>query len=167
VSVRAFDYPAAAQIRRLGQHGPRAARFSAVGIVGVGINTAVLYLLVAFGGWNHLAAAAVSTETAILCNFLLNDRWTFRGAGSRHSRPQRLLRYNAIALGGLCISLGVLAALTLLLGMHYLVANLIAIGAATVWNYVVNARITWHTEPLVTGARRERAALLRTATVED
>lgn len=141
-------YPAGVRLRSLGRHGPRIARFGVVGVLGVGVNTVVLYLLVAFGGWNHLAAATVSTEAAILSNFVLNDRWTFRGAGSRHSWPQRLLRYNAIALGGLCISLAVLALLTLRFGLHYLVANLIAIGAATVWNYAVNTQITWHGVPI-------------------
>lgn len=145
--AESLRYPATS-VRGISRHGARVARFGIVGLLGVGVNTVVLYLLVAHAGWNHLAAAAVSTEVAIIFNFLLNDTWTFRGAGSRHSWPHRLLRYNAIALGGLCISLTVLAVLTDACGIHYLVANLLAIGAATVWNYVVNSRLTYRAAPL-------------------
>ena len=50
-----------------------------------------------------------------------------------------------MALGGLLISIAVLAALTYLLGIYYLFANFFAIGAATLWNYTVNHHWTWPT----------------------
>jgi dolichol-phosphate mannosyltransferase len=135
-------------------HASRFVRFGVVGGIGAVINMAILYLLVHYGGWNHMAAAVVATETAILSNFVLNDRWTFRDALPGIRWGGRLLRYNAIACGGALISLGVLAALTLGAGMHYLVANAIAIGAGTIWNYVINSRITWNLTHL--GARSPR-----------
>jgi len=87
---------------------------------------------------------------AILSNFALNDRWTFRGVASRHTWVGRMCRYNAIAAGGALISLAMLAALTFGIGMHYLLANLVAIGAGTIWNYVVNSRLTWTLTQLAT-----------------
>lgn len=124
-------------------HARRFTRFGVVGGAGAVVNMTILYLLVHYGGWNHMTAAIVATEAAILSNFVMNDRWTFRDVPSRFSWPNRIARYNAIAGGGALISLAVLAVLTLGLGMHYLVANLVAIGAGTIWNYVVNSRMTW------------------------
>ncbi len=124
-------------------HAHRFLRFGVVGGIGAVVNMVILYLLVAHGGWNHMAAAVIATETAILSNFALNDRWTFRDVTSPHGWVARMFRYNLIAGGGALISLGMLAVLTLGLGIHYLIANLIAIGAGTIWNYVVNARLTW------------------------
>ena len=124
-------------------HAHRFARFGVVGGIGAVVNMGILYMLVQHGGWNHMVAAVIATEAAILSNFAMNDRWTFRDAHSRYNWVVRMLRYNAIAGGGALISLGVLAALTLGVGIHYLVANLIAIGAGTIWNYVVNSRLTW------------------------
>jgi putative flippase GtrA len=124
-------------------HAPRFARFGVVGAIGAVVNMAILYLLVDHGGWNHMAAAVIATETAILSNFALNDRWTFRDASSPHNWVVRMFRYNAIAGGGALISLGMLALLTFGFGIHYLIANLIAIAAGTIWNYVVNSRLTW------------------------
>jgi len=103
----------------------------------------VLALLVSAAGWAPVAAAVVATEVAILNNFLWNDRWTFRDRCAGTGWPQRLLRYNGITLGGLAISVGVLAALLHFFRMHYLVANLVAIGAGVLWNYSVNSWLTW------------------------
>ncbi len=124
-------------------NGRRFVRFGLVGGVGAVLNTALLYLLVHFGRWSYVPAAAVATETAILSNFVLNDRWTFHDARGRSPWPRRVARYNVVALGGLVVSLVALALLTATLHLHYLVANLMAIGVATLWNYTVNARFTW------------------------
>ncbi len=125
------------------RHGGRFVRFGLVGGVGAALNTAILYLLVDVGRWAYLPAAVVATEAAVLSNFVLNDRWTFRDARGCASWPRRVARYNVVALGGLVVSLSVLAALTSTPHLYYLVANVIAIGAATLWNYTVNARFTW------------------------
>jgi dolichol-phosphate mannosyltransferase len=109
------------------------------------LNTALLYLLTEAGGLSPLVAAAFSTEATILNNFRLNDRWTFGDAKSGTSWYGRVLRYNSVALVGLVISLAVLAGLTYVLGLHYLIANLFAIGAGTLWNYTGSFYFTWTT----------------------
>lgn len=60
------------------RHALRLTRFVLVGGCGVLVNTGVLFCLVAVLGWHQLPAAAVATEIAIISNFILNDRWTFR-----------------------------------------------------------------------------------------
>jgi dolichol-phosphate mannosyltransferase len=137
-------------------HGRRLLRFGLVGGSGVLVNAGILYLLVTGAGWPHLAAALVSTEASIISNFTLNDRWTFRDAGSRGTWPVRFWRYHAVALGGLAISLAVLAALTLFLGTYYLLANLVGIAIATLWNYMVNIHCTWTLRGVATAPPRDR-----------
>jgi len=56
---------------------PPPARFLLVGLSGVGVNMAVLWLLVGRMGLRPLPAAALAVETSIWSNFLLNDIWTF------------------------------------------------------------------------------------------
>ena len=127
------------------RHGRRALRFGSVGLVGVVVNYAVLYLLAGMGGMNHVLAAVFATETAILSNFALNHQWTFKDRRSKTPVWKLAARYNFFALGGLGLSVAVLAALTYFLGLDYLFANLFAIGAATLWNYAANYRWTWST----------------------
>jgi putative flippase GtrA len=124
-------------------HDRRLVRFCLVGASGAVVNTALLYLLAEGGGLSPLVAAVFSTEAAILNNFLFNDLWTFADARSSTSWYWRALRYNSVALVGLVISLAVLAGLTHVLSLHYLTANLFAIGAGTLWNYTGSSYLTW------------------------
>jgi dolichol-phosphate mannosyltransferase len=117
--------------------------FGVVGGSGVLVNMTLLYLLAEGGGMNHVVAAALATEAAILWNFTLNDRWTFSDAETAVPWRWRVLRYNSVALFGLAISVCTLAGLTYWFGLHYLVANLFAIGAGTLWNYTGSCRFTW------------------------
>lgn len=126
-------------------HVRRGLRFGSVGLVGVGVNYAVLYLLAGVGSMNPVLAAAFATEAAILSNFTLNHRWTFKDRRAGTPVWKLAARYNFFALGGLVLSVAVLAALTYFLGLGYLFANLFAIAAATLWNYAANYRWTWTT----------------------
>ncbi len=129
--------------QRIVAHGRCLARFGLVGASGVLVNTVLLYLLAEVGGMNHLLAAVFATQAAILSNFALNDRWTFRDSNPGTSVAQRAFRYNLISLGGLAISVAVLATLTHFAGLHYMFANLFAIGAGTLWNYAANRSWNW------------------------
>lgn len=131
-------------IKRLAmRHGSRFARFCAVGASGVVVNMGALALLVSGLGWKPVLAAPLATEAAIINNFLLNDRWTFRDRRAGTGRLRRAFRYNTITLGGLVISVAVLAVVLEALHLHYLVANLFAVGAGVAWNYSMNSWLTW------------------------
>ena len=126
------------QIRRI-------IRFGLVGVTGVLVNTTLLYLLTEIGGMNYVMAGVFATEVAIINNFSLNDRWTFGDVRPLNPWYRRALRYNSVALFGLFVSVVVLAGLTYLVGMHYLLANLFAIGAGTLSNYTGSYYFTWST----------------------
>jgi dolichol-phosphate mannosyltransferase len=121
----------------------RAGRFAVVGAIGVVVNTIVLFALVQDVHLSHLIGAAIATEVAIIFNFQINDRWTFSGETPGLSWFSRLARYNAVAIGGMLITLAVLATLNTALGLNYLIANLCAILVATTWNYLINSHVTW------------------------
>jgi dolichol-phosphate mannosyltransferase len=145
---------------RVVKHGQRFVRFGVVGIAGVLVNTALLYLGATLARLPAVLAAGLATELTILGNFVLNDRWTFRDVHTRRPRLQRMAAYNGIALGGMLISLGVFVLLMHLLRIHYLLANLGGIAVATVWNYAVNARITWRTTVTIARANTSESLAL-------
>ena len=133
-------------VRRLA----RPLRFGVVGLSGIVVNSAILWVLVRGLQLAVPLGSVLATEVAILSNFLLNDRWTFRGARER-SFMQRLLRFNSVALGGMAITAGILTALASYTHLHLLIANVLAVGAATGWNYVVNSRWTWRSRQPAAG----------------
>lgn len=121
----------------------RQVRFGLVGVSGIVINSTALWLLVR---GLHLAipfASVLATEMAIVSNFLLNDRWTFGDTTAHRSPAQRFVRFNGVALGGMAITALVLTLLTHYAQLNLLTANVLAVGAATIWNYVANSRWTW------------------------
>ncbi len=140
-------------------HSSRILRFGLVGVSGVVVNTGALYVLTNFGHLFYLLAAIIATEVAIVTNFILNDRWTFGDTHRHVAWAQRFVRYNAICVVGMGISVGVLALLTSVFGVYYLVANLFAIAAATVWNYAINTRFTWIDRAVASADRGVREGL--------
>jgi dolichol-phosphate mannosyltransferase len=130
---------------RLGRHARRFIRFGLVGGSGVIVNNALLLALVEVLKVPPVPAAVVATECAIVSNFVLNDRWTFRDVSRSSNRRwrRRFASYNLLTLGGLVIGVGVLAVLHGALGIHYLVANLAGIAMGTLWNYGSNHKLTW------------------------
>jgi dolichol-phosphate mannosyltransferase len=124
----------------------RFVKYCLVGATGVLVNMGVLALLVR-AGMAYLQAGAVAGETAIGTNFLLNEFWSFADRARQHSgiipRLLRFFRFNLFCAGGAGIALFTLWLLTNYGGVHYLLSNLVGIGVATVWNYGMNANLTW------------------------
>jgi dolichol-phosphate mannosyltransferase len=121
-------------------------KFSAVGASGVLVNMGTLSLLTSTG-LDYLQGGVAAVETAIVTNFLMNELWTFsdfsrKRPGLSH-RIFRFLKFNFFCAGGAVINLAILWGLTEFAGLYYLVSNLFGIGAATLWNYGMNANVTW------------------------
>jgi len=123
-------------------------KFCLVGGSGILVNMGLLWMLTEFLGLLYVLSAAVSIETSILTNFILNDVWTFRER--RHLRSNimaRALKYNLICVVGLALNLGILTLLTEAFGMYYLISNLFGIAAATLWNYGGSTKWAWKPKP--------------------
>src|SRR3990172_659888 len=135
---------AAGLLRRL-RHAPlpRVARFALVGAMGVGVNSGILWLLKEGAGFPLAAASALAIETALWNNFLLNDAWTFHKERQRRPWWTRALAFHVTAATAAVLNLGLLLLLVAWPGLNYLVANLIAIGAAASVSYGLNALWTW------------------------
>ena len=128
---------------------PRWLKFNAVGAMGMVVQLAVLTALRGGLGVHYLVATAIAVELAVLHNFVWHERWTWRdrtrqpgGAGTR------LLRFH---LGNGAVSLAVnLGLMRLLVGqlhMQYLVANLAAIAAGSLANFVVSHWLVFRMPP--------------------
>ena len=101
---------------RAGDRGQAAAdfvRFNAVGLLGFGLQLALLAVFRDGLRFNVLAATAAAVECTVLHNFVWHERWTwgYRGLGAR-GRFARLLRFH-VGNGAVSIA-GSLAATDLL-----------------------------------------------------
>ncbi|MBE0516732.1 MAG: GtrA family protein [Methanophagales archaeon] len=123
----------------------RLIKFSIVGVIGAGINTGFLWVLTDVAGLFYLFSAVVAIEIAILMQFLMNDRWTFKETKTQHIGQfiRRIFKSNVWRSGGLAVNVGVLYLLTEYMGVYYLLSNIVGIICAFLLNYILESRLTW------------------------
>ncbi len=114
-------------------------KFNAVGLAGVVVQLAALWLLTNLFGIPYLFATALAVEIALLHNFVWHERWTWRGLAAE-DRWRRLARFHA-ANG--FVSIGANTLFTFWFKQHFglplLSANLAAIAATSLLNFAVAA----------------------------
>lgn len=120
----------------------RLATFAAVGLLGVVVNLSILTGLTEGLDVHYAASATVAVEASILSNFALNDAFTFRDR-RRGTWLGRLWRFNVVSLVALTVNLAVLALLTEVVGLFYLVSEGLAIGVAFLANFRGNLAWTY------------------------
>ncbi|WP_416674157.1 glycosyltransferase [Egbenema bharatensis] len=124
-------------------------RFGIVGLSGVFVDMAILYLLSdpTTLGWGLTRSKIIASELAIVNNFLWNDRWTFGDISQQQKgwskRLKRFLKFNLICLAGLVLNVLLLNLLFNVFGLNRYVANLLAIAAVTLWNFWLNLKLSW------------------------
>lgn len=127
----------------------RFVRFGVVGLSGVFVDMAVLYLLHTGFDVPLTRSKLVAAEVAILNNFIWNDAWTFADVSlhqrGRSARLKRFLKFNLICLAGLVLNVMVLNLIyNLVFGQRWAyLANLIAIAIVTLWNFWLNLKLSW------------------------
>jgi dolichol-phosphate mannosyltransferase len=127
----------------------RFVRFGVVGLSGVMVDMAILYLLHSSLGLPLTRSKLVAAEVAIVNNFIWNDAWTFADVSVRQrgwsARLKRFLKFNVICLAGLVLNVMVLNLIyNVIFGQRWpYLANLIAIALVTVWNFWLNLKLSW------------------------
>ncbi|SRR6266403_882208 len=124
-------------------------RFCVVGTSGVVVDMSLLFLLSdpKMLGWGLTRSKILAAEAALLNNFIWNDAWTF-GDIARHQntfgqRVKRFLKFNAICSLGILFNVMIINIEFNFFHMNRYLANLIAIGLVTLWNYKSNQEFSW------------------------
>jgi len=129
----------------------RFVKFALVGGSGVIVNEGMRFILTRFAGFAYprdAIAVPIGIEVAIISNFLLNYFFTFadcRGKGIK-SFLGRLVKFNLISLLGAGVQYGIYLGLTRWAGWEApfdIIANLIGIAVAMLWNFFANNWLTW------------------------
>jgi putative flippase GtrA len=69
------------------KHRHAAPRYATVSVIGLSLNTALMYLGTHVLGWYYLLAQVLTTGLVLLWNFFANATWTFGAIGGK--RPDR------------------------------------------------------------------------------
>lgn len=112
--------------------GRQFSRFLAVGVATTIVHYGVLIALVEAFGIGPVLGTTAGFIAAVFLSYLLNRRYTFE---VRPEFGSGLIKYYASVSMGLVINAGLMALLTSW-GVNYIVAQIIASGAALVWNFI-------------------------------
>lgn len=120
--------------------------FGLVGVSGVGVNTAMLWLFYGRLGLNHLLGAALATQVSTTWNFVLIEGLVYRGKGNG-TRAGRAVRF---ALMNNLLLLARLPVFQVLIwaGMRVLAANAVTLVALFLMRFLLSDRVIY-------GANRE------------
>jgi dolichol-phosphate mannosyltransferase len=126
------------------EHVRRLGKFLVVGASGLVVNNAALFTFYQLFRLPLVVASVVAVVLAIINNFVWNDRWTFEQHNSALSvAVRRFVRFGAASCGGLVLTTLTLWLLVNNLGFQYLLANVVAVGAGTASNFLLNTRWTY------------------------
>ena len=112
--------------------------FGLVGMSGIAVNQLLMWGLVERGHLNYLVAAVLASAGSTTSNFVLTEAWVFRSR-RRPGAGRRYLGFVALTAATTPVRLPILFVLTSVLGIHYLISNLVALGLVfgercAVWN---------------------------------
>jgi dolichol-phosphate mannosyltransferase len=126
-------------------------RFATVGLSGILVNQLVLWLWVAGGDHHYLLGAVVATQGSSTWNFCLTERWVFPASGGRRLWG-RFLVFLAMNNSTLLLRVPLLALLTSLVGLHYLLSNLVTLVVLFLLRFLVSDRLIWKRNGAAAGA---------------
>jgi dolichol-phosphate mannosyltransferase len=122
-------------------------RFGVVGFSGVFVDFTIFYLLRTGLNLGLTTSAFLSSEVAIINNFLWNDLWTFsdisRRQPGKRQRLKRLLKFNLVCLLGVFLNVSIVNILYNYFSVNEYIAKIIAIVFVTVWNFWINLKLSW------------------------
>jgi dolichol-phosphate mannosyltransferase len=116
--------------------------FGLVGLSGIVVNQLLMWGLVERSHINYLVAAILASAGSTTSNFLLTELWVFRGR-SRQGIWRRYLGFVALTAATTPVRLPILFVLTSILGIHYLMSNLVALGSVFGGRYLVSSLLIW------------------------
>lgn len=119
------------------------ARFLAVGISGLVVNNLALAGFIELTGLHYLLSAILATQVSTLWNFRLTEAWVFKQRPTKHSMLSRLVSFLLINNLLLILRGPLLALMVDQFGMHYLISNLVSLGAITLLRYFMADRWIW------------------------
>jgi uncharacterized membrane protein/putative flippase GtrA len=126
----------------------RLLQYVLVGALGLGVNQGVLFLATGIVGLPYFVGGTLSRVLSVLTNYALNDAWTWSGRGEAgaYEYAVRGLKYVLTRIVGIAIGLAALVVFVEVLGLHYLIANVLAIGVGIVWGFGASERWVWRSE---------------------
>lgn len=126
----------------------RFAKFLATGVAGIIFSVGLLWFMTDMMGIFYLVSGLISKELGIIFSFILSEFWVFNDRVESYMRTvkestSRLIQFNINRILSIFIVTACMAIFTEFFGLNYLISNMIGIGIAFPFNYLVSNRQIW------------------------
>ncbi len=139
---------------RLSRRAKTPVKFGLVGFIGTVVDFFFYKMFINLLGFPPATSKGISTEFAIINNFILNNFWTFRYRKTKTSFWQKLGIFNLISLGGLVVGVSIVKFLHLTYGDGFVDVGFrkiafnnfyffATIPPVMMWNFMINHLVTW------------------------
>jgi putative flippase GtrA len=118
-------------------------KFGFVGGLGIFLNQYILFALTTVYGVYFLISAVLSSQVAVLVNFVMNNFLVFRSRESAGGFVRKALLFNAVSSSDLLLRIPLLFGLTSALGISYLWSNLASIFLTFGGRFLVSEKRIW------------------------
>lgn len=137
-------------------------RFAAVGASGVIVNSFLLFFATEVLEIHYLASAVLATQGSTLWNFSLTEQWVFPGRRQGQPGWRRFAKF--LLMNNLLYVLRgpILFSFTSVLGLHYLLSNLLSIGILTIMRFTLSSIWIWRKDRL---ERKEESSVSESESV--
>ena len=120
-------------------------KFCFVGLLGIGVNLGILYLLTN-AGLHYMISGAISIEVSVLANFFLNKTWTFKEEAKQVILSDAIIKDHATRFIGILINYASLYIFTEIFNIYYITSMFIGIIISTLWNFTGNIKWVWKSD---------------------
>ncbi len=114
--------------------------FAGTGAIATGIQYLILIALRELAGISPVIASATGYAIAAVANYLMKYHWVF-GSDERHRVAGP--KYALVSLSGLTLNTLLMHLGTAVLGLYYLLAQVITTGLVLIWNFTLNGLWTF------------------------
>jgi dolichol-phosphate mannosyltransferase len=128
---------------RFGDESLRFVKFALVGASGILINTLVMYLATEKLQIYYLVSAGIGTIASTLWNFGLTETWVYQTKNMAKGRFKRLGLFFVMNMIALSLRTPMIYLLTAIMGIFYVVSNLVSLAILTVVRFVFSDAIIW------------------------
>lgn len=110
--------------------------YACVGAAGTAVQYVMLVVLVSTGAMEAVAASSLGAVIGAVVNYILNYHFTFRSSESHASAAPR---YFLVAFAGFCANWAAMTVMAHMLGIHYILAQVISTCAVLALTFGINA----------------------------
>lgn len=115
-------------------------RYLITGFSSAAIELSLLYIFRDIVRFTVIEANSIALTIVFWFNFLMNRHWSFK---SKSGIKKQLMLYAALFVFNLGASDLIMYILVTLLGIQYLLAKILAIGAVVTWNFVIYKKVIY------------------------